>query len=52
MKLTNEQAQRVIDHISHASERKPIICPICGRNQWSVNNVVTIMNIFNPLLTT
>ena len=46
MKLTSEQAQRVIDHITHAAEGKSIVCPICGRNQWSVNNVVTEMREF------
>lgn len=46
MKLTNEQAQKVISHITNKAPGKSIVCPICGHNQWSVNNVVTEMREF------
>lgn len=46
MKLTEEQAKIFISHIVKASGGKPIICPICGHNQWGVNNIVTEMREF------
>ena len=46
MKLTVEQAQQVISHITVKAQGKAIVCPICGHNEWSVNNVVTEMREF------
>ena len=46
MKLSAEQAQKFIEYITRATDNKPIICPICGKSQWSVNNVVTEMREF------
>ena len=46
MKLSDEQANMVISHISKASGGKPIICPICGNNSWNVNRVITEMREF------
>ena len=36
MKLSDEQANKVISHISKVSGNKPIICPICGCNSWKL----------------
>ena len=46
MKLTNEQAQKVISHITDKTQGRPIVCPICSHNQWIVNNVITEMREF------
>ena len=46
MKLTEEQARKIISHITKASGGKSIVCPICGHNQWELNNVVTEMREF------
>lgn len=46
MKLTEEQAQVVIKHISKANNGESIICPVCKNESWTINNVVTEMREF------
>lgn len=46
MKLTEEQAQSVITHITRTSNNRTIVCPICGNTQWSVNSIITEMREF------
>lgn len=46
MKLSDEQAQKVITHITTINKGNPITCPICGNRNWKVNNVVTEMREF------
>lgn len=46
MKLTKEQAEFVIKHISKVTGGKAITCPICSNINWTVNQVVTEMREF------
>lgn len=46
MKLSSEQAGSVIEYVSRVSGNNPIVCPVCGNNQWSLNDLVTEMREF------
>ena len=46
MKLTEDQAQRVISYITQTNNNRPIVCSVCGTKQWSVNNLITEMREF------
>lgn len=46
MKLSEEQAQSVIKHITSRNGGRLINCPICNHSQWTVNNLVTEMREF------
>lgn len=46
MKLSEEQAQSVIRHITSKNGGNLINCPICRHTQWTVNNLVAEMREF------
>ena len=46
MTLSVEQSKQVIDYITQKSENKVIVCPICGKNEWGLNNVIAELREF------
>ena len=47
MKLTAEQAKKVLDYIIQKTENNPIVCPICRNEQWKLNDILTETREFN-----
>ncbi len=40
MKLSSEQSQELINKLNERIKNGQLRCPLCGQNQWNLNDVV------------